>query len=351
MLKSDINRDEILKMIEEIEGKLVVIKMLLNDNQVEKIEPKNITTDNVNEHSITSLTLSLNNTTKISKILNSIKDKRLLYLRNIDITTYTDFLNNNKVVLHDILQQKKFTEKKININITKTFSSIDTRLIKYPGYTDTSIDIDELEIFKECLNITDQKILNESECFNNELLEKCFTNYGLILFNLKQNIERIMSNSKSRLIYVDWSTGDNSNNHFSFYSLNKVNENTRYWVMDCRLYNLTDIIYNITVTHLVNNFKQLYYDIYSDNVFRESYNNNCQVTEFDCQQIINNLKQVLDKNKLQKIIIDTVVTYCKYTKDDKYVDVFNVKQDDVLQKRKYSIDENVSIEKMLFENI
>jgi len=357
----------ILKKIKTIEQELVelkdIVKQSINTITLEDNTHLNLTQDNTDLQSsnqidqynkeVNQLITSLINTTKIAKILKNINQIRMKYLQKTGLHVYIQQLNSDIEKIENVLKSKKMSDKKINLNVSKSISSIDTRLIKYPGYTDTNLDIDELEVFKCCLTVNDNDILCKSFYFDYTLIQKCFTNYGLVVFNLKQNIDRVIRSCKGKIIYVEWCSDTYVNEDpFSFYVLDDIKGSLKYWKMDCRLSHLTDVIYNTLYDYLINSFRHIYYNIFSDNVFRSGYESNCQVTEFDCQQIIQNLQQMLDKYKLNKIIKDSVYKLYKHTSNELSNDKFNIKTDDLLEKnRKFSIDNSKNnINSLLFDS-
>ena len=121
--------------------------------------------------------------------------------------------------------------------------------------------------------------------------------------------------------------------------------------MDCRLEETTTAIRNDLLPFMINTFRELYRDIFGDNEYRSDYKTKCQLTECDCEQLLNNIFILASNNSFNSLIRNLVKEHSTYTPTDN--DKFNIQSDDAMQKRRWKsfcdIDEAVSIR--LFDTI
>lgn len=336
---------------EEIKNNLVLIKegfksakyyfnLQGENNIVLKLQSEQDITD-IN-HSINVLIKQLIEAKKISIILKKIKlnRNRLLSIINLDI--YTSILNDNNKDICDILKHKGYSEPKSNTFLIKSLSPLDMRLIRIDKYHDYMIETDDLDLLKE-FNLNNNKHI---QVFSISKLFAPNCNYSLALLNIKDVICNLLF--CKNVIYLPLE--NNKSEPYSFYLLDSVQNNKNYWTMDCRLeYLLTNIIDNF-VGYLVTLFKQLYFDVFKDNVYRKNYKESCQLMEYDCEQLLRNIFFLLDNVKMKTFIFDFVIKNNSYT--PKNNDYFNIFEDDNIQrKRSNSITIYKDISKILFDNI
>jgi hypothetical protein len=139
---------------------------------------------------------------------------------------------------------------------------------------------------------------------------------------------------------------------YSFYVLDKVSKEKRYWKMDCRLEDLSgNLSYNI-LPYMIGMFRKLYRDVFGDNDFRSDFSRKCQLTECDCEQLLQNIILVGQPKEFYNIVRSIVKNKATYmpTENDK----FNLYGDDALQRKRFHEKEDVDIVdiiKQLFDDI
>ena len=122
--------------------------------------------------------------------------------------------------------------------------------------------------------------------------------------------------------------------------------------MDCRLEELaTNLSLNI-LPYMINIFRKLYKYIFDDNDFRQDYVGKNQLTENDCEQLLQNIFIVSKTQQFCNLLRKEIFTKAIYkpTENDK----FNLYGDDALQRKKFQEkddSDNINIVKQLFDDI
>jgi len=285
-----------------------------------------------------------------TKILDDIKYKRWSIFGHISLEEYEMLLVNHIKKLEEIFLEKKYADKKIKQIIVKSLYALEARILYYDNYINTYIETDEMEKFKSV--IQDRMYNPEITPFDENKIYKCLFNYSIVLFPVFQLLEMCLFNNKvSNVIYLPLPKSS-IDNPYSFYTLEKIQNDKRYWKMDCRLEDLSQSILSNLLEYMVSAFRKIYNDVFGDNEYREKYNYTNQITECDLEQLTENII-ALSKPKqfsinLQKLIIKNT----KYNPTDN--DKFNLYGDDCLQRKRFSELEDLDgpdIYKRLFDNI
>lgn len=292
----------------------------------------------------------INSRAGYTKILETIKKTRMNIIGSMSYDDYKNLLISHNKVLTNIFETKNCVEKKIVQNISKSLSPLDMRILLYNGYTTVPLDMDDIQKFKICLEIS---VPNHQVFapFNEEYI-KHFQNYSSAVFSLKDNIERCLFNRYGffNVIYLPLKKSLD-NDPFSFYILNKVEKNTKYWIMDCRLEELTNKIITNIRPYYIELFRKLYYDVFHDNEYRLNYSTTTTITENDCEQLIQNIFILSNPKKFCKYLRDIVKNKATYQATS--YDKFNLSNDDFLQKKRFEKNDFDVVEtvKLLFDNI
>ena len=287
-----------------------------------------------------------------TKILDEIKEKRWSIFSHVNIEEYEKILITHVKKLEELFLNKKYAEKKIKQIIIKSLHALEARILYYDNYITTYIDTDEIEKFKD---VMENNICNNSEFipFDENKIYKHLFNYSIVLFPLFQLLEMCLFNKNkfNNVIYLPLPKSS-IDNPYSFYTLEKLHLDKRYWKMDCRLEDLSLSIVSNLLDYMVIIFRKIYNNVFGDNEYREKYNYTSQITECDLEQLIQNII-ILSKPKqfcirLQKLIIKNA----KYIPTDN--DNFNLYGDDCLQRKRFSELDDLDgpdIYKRIFDNI
>ncbi len=287
-----------------------------------------------------------------TKILEEIKRLRSSIFGRMNISDYKNLVLEHTRVMEDILHDKNYTEKKSRTIISKSLSSLESRLVSYTDYTIQHIEVDEVEKLGIVLDLYSQ-IDKDYVCYNKKYISELFYNYGTVLFSLQANLERYLFNRYGfkNIVYLPIQKSTD-NDPYSFYVLENYRDRKRYWKMDCRLEELTQNLIETVMPYMISMFRKIYRDVFSDNNFRPNFLSFCQVTECDCEQLLQNITLMAYPRKFQKVIQNIVKKNSSIvvTESDK----FNMYSDDVLQRRRFHEKEDVDfleIMKQLFDGI
>lgn len=288
-----------------------------------------------------------------SKHLENIKIIKLKLIKYMTYKDYKDLLEYHLKLLVRIFDHKKFTPKKIIELLQKSMNKIDMRILFYGNYTTMYLDIDEIQNFEKCLE-NSVSFEEQYEPFNSNIFFKSFHNYGSVIFTIKENIERYIFNYYGcfNIIYIQMKQSSDED-PYSFYILDSVNKNKRYWNMDCRLEELTNNFIDNLKPYLVQVFRKLYSDIFNDNDYRDNFEYTNALTENDCKQLLDNIVILINRKELNKLLRKIVKDKATHIPSEN--DKVNFYGDDYIQKKKFAKtkDNNDVVEniKLLFDNI
>ena len=179
------------------------------------------------------------------------------------------------------------------------------------------------------------------------------TTTGFVLLPLRKNLTRYLFNKYdfNNVIYLPLPK-NSEDDPFSFYILERVNKDKRYWKMDCRLEVMSNNIITHVLPYLISMFRKLYHDVFGDNEFRQDYNKKTQLTECDCEQLLQNIILMGQPKEFCNIVRNLVKDKATYYPTEK--DKFNLYGDDSLQRKRFQEREEielVEIIKQLFDGI
>ena len=295
---------------------------------------------------------TIKNVRTYSKNLDTIKNTRKKLLGALNISEYINLLNKHINELRKILETKGHQEKKIVSVIIKSLGSLDSRFIYYGNYYDIPMDIDEFVRFKSSIQIFTHSPSFYVQ-FNYQNFINKFYNYGSVIIPLKECIEYYIINRYgfNNIVYIPLKQSP-EDDPYSFYILEDIIKEKRYWKMDCRLIDLCENIIRNLKEYLTGIFRKIYQDIFRDNDYREDYTQKTSITSVDFAQLLKNILLLSDKRELFKLLKEIIIKNATYnpTENDK----FNLYRDDpILKKKMQKIkdeDKSDSV-KLLFDNI
>ena len=304
---------------------------------------------------IEELFIQLQNNRIYTSTLNTMKDLRRKLLGKINIEEYSSLVSSHVKRLEDIFSNKKYNIKKINKIISGSLTPLDSRLIHYEGYIDISIEVDELQKFGLVLGILVHHDKNFTP-YDKQLFFKNIKNYGLSLFELPECIQRCLVNKFGfhNIIYVNRDNSKQISDPYSFYVLNNVKDSNRLWKMECRLEDFTLDFISSLLPYCIHLFRKIYKDVFTDNIYRPDYIYKSQVTEFDCEQLLQNIILLSKPNLLCKTLQQIIINNCTFTITE--IDKFDFHGDDKLQQKRLAkaIDKDEDIHqvfKTIFDQI
>ena len=287
-----------------------------------------------------------------SKIIDDIKSTRLKLFQYHNLLEYMEILNNHKNNLNKVLINKNYNAKKIENIILKSLTPIEARLLQYSNYNNTYIELEQIDLLKLSLERITNNI-QEFKPYKEDIIHNYFYNYSVALFPINTLIKTVLFNNNfNNIIYVSLPKST-LEDPYSFYRLEEIKNNgKRHWKLDWRLEDISFSLSSSLLQYMITIFRSIYKNIFFDNDYRDNYVNNSQVTEFDLEQLLQNIIDVSNQKQfcinLQKIVIENS-TY-NQTENDK----FNLFGDDTLQRKKFNELENKydsNIFSRLFDNI
>ena len=319
-LRQELTNDEKNEQIYKINCEIEKLK-----NNLVNIEnyKKNIETyiDNIKQNRV------------YTKFLDLIKTTRTSMIESIEYNDYYDLLVKHINKLEKIFRKKEYNEKKIITSISKSMNSIDLRILNYGNYFTSELDIDEMQKLKKSLTIFNGSESNYKPFIFDEFMRK-FYNYGSVLFTIKENLERNLFNiyGFNNVVYIPLKNSS-LNDPWSFYTLDSISKDKRQWKMDCRLEDLSLNFFNNMKSYLINIFRKIYSDIYHDNHYRKDYNNS-NITELDCEQLLQNIYVLLNPKDFCNFLRNLVVEKATYIPTEN--DRGDFLSDDRIQKKRFN---------------
>ena len=287
-----------------------------------------------------------------TKILSDLAKKRMSIFGRMSLMSYQNLLSEQIKKIEVIFREKNYPEKKSSTIISKGLTPLESRLISYGSYTQTHIEIDEIQKLEISLDL-EKYSPKEYVSYDSTKFVNSFHNYGLVLFPMKKNIERYLFNRYDfwNVVYLQLPK-NNKDDPYSFYILERVTKEKRYWKMDCRMEELSSNLISSILPIMIGMFRKLYRDVFGDNDFRNDFSSKCQITECDCEQLLQNIILISQPKIFYNLVRDMVMSKATYipTENDK----FNLYGDDSLQRKRFHDKEDidlVDIIKQLFDDI
>lgn len=304
------------------------------------------------EKSFQDIFIALKQSRIYTKILSDLAKKRMSIFGRMSLASYKNLLSEQIRMMESIFREKNYTEKKSSTIISNGLTPLESRLLSYGNYTQTHIEIDEIQKLEISLEL-EKFSPKEYVQYDSVAFVNYFHNYGLVLFSLKKNLERYLFNRYDfwNVVYLQLPK-NTKDDPYSFYILERVTKEKRYWKMDCRLEDLSSNLISSILPIMIGMFRKLYKDVFGDNDFRNDFSSKCQITECDCEQLLQNIILISKPKEFYNLVREMVVSKATYipTENDK----FNLYGDDSLQRKRFHDKEDVDlvdIIKQLFDDI
>ncbi len=263
------------------------------------------------------------------KVLTEIRTKRYNCLVYLDINEYIELLKKHCTQINtlnpSILENKKTRNTFI--------STLEQRLLQCNGYTDTYLDAEDVSQFGKILS---ERLPSTEEFypFDLENFYRRVMNPSVAFFTVKDILNTELRNiyGCNQIVYVDL-LKSSKEDPYSFYILEKLDGDIRYWKMGCRMENIsTDLAENLA-QYCIKKFTKIYRDIFGDNDYRENWESENQVTEYDCGSLVRNIITLSNPFKTCKIMQELVKEHATFvpTSNDK----FNLLGDDAIQRKRF----------------
>lgn len=349
--KSAKNKVEIIEELTD-EQKLEIVKNIeaKRNDEEQKILPLKFSIT----ETIQNCLISIKNNRVYKKSLSELKRERFKLIQFTPLQEYISLLENHNNKLKTIFTDKNYSDKKIEKLISQSMYALELRLIWYKSFHNSYIEIDEIEKFFICLSIS-VVFPKKYEPFDRNIFFSNFHNYGSSFFSIGKCIETYLFNPYKfhNVIYLPYK--EPTDDPYTFYILEKVENDKRYWRLDGRLEELCNDFRDNVRTYLIKLFRKLYNVMFSDNEYRQDYLSRGQLMESDCEQLVQSILLLSNQKEICKLFRRIVKEKAVHsaTKYDK----FNMYGDDPLQKKRLnnpsSKDEPdiIDIVKELFDNM
>lgn len=284
---------------------------------------------------------SLKESRNYNHILTDIKTNRIFYQTMLSPSSYIELLQEHLTKIKEIFLKKNFTEKKIASTVyPKFFSSLEYRLLLLDGYHKQSLEVEDISKFKLCQKLG-IKHKQTYQPFDKSELVQYLLNYTLSFSSLGELIRNFINNPYNcpNIIYLK-SFNDEG---YAFYTLQKSEKNKRFWKMDCRLENLTIDLAEYISEYCINLFRTFYKAAMDTNMYIPEYQTRCCITEYECEELFQNIIIATDFFKLNSVLRNEVKSYCSFTSDanDKF-DLKNEDKEQIENFKKYKLtDETI----------
>lgn len=287
-----------------------------------------------------------NNTRSYSKELVQIKTHRLHLLRYLSEDDYKKLVFSQCENIKQIFKSRGKDDKKIKTLVRqKIIGAYEHRMLFLEDFEKTTIEIDELELLKNCY---ENKFKFETNFikFSIDNLVQNICNYQICITDILSIISNTITNVYGfyNIVYLPF-----DNNNYAFYYLESVNKTSRKWIMDCQLDDISSELWDKIYNYSISVFKTLYQKIYHDNQYRSDFIEVSQVMELEGIQLLKNLLYLSNQKQFVTDFQEIIKTCNNYVPSE--VDSFNLFTNDPLLKVKYQQINKNKLMKQIFDNI
>jgi len=180
-------------------------------------------------------------------------------------------------------------------------------------------------------------------------------NYGLALFPIEIILSTALFNRYGfhNIVYFSFKKS-NKSDPFSFYTLESIKDNKRFWKMDCRLENFSNDIMDVLRNYCVYLFRKIYASVFKDNDYRKDWRNYSTIFSEDVSQLIDNIRLLCYPKAFINFMRNLVIKHATLIPTE--LDKCRFVADDEIQKQRLKsmqdTDEDVEmISKQLFDRI
>lgn len=286
-----------------------------------------------------------------TKFIENIRSKRVYMPSKLSNNEIIIRLKYEIEILEKVLDDKNVNKKKIReVILNKFLYPNELRRILYENSEQLNIEIDELKNLEACFKIKNCFCESLKE-FKIENLTKNLETYEICFFSLDEFLKMNLINKYGHNNYIYISLPKSKEEDpFGFYYLESkhaivvgygVDDYKKYWKMDCRCEELSYETRDKLLTYTIKLYRDLYYLINHDNVYRENIVKYSQIYEYEFDQILSNLSYLCDHYTFCKMLQGIIIKNSDYTNFITENDLFNLYGDDLCQKKTFQkLNEN-----------
>jgi len=297
-------------------------------------------------NNIENLIESLENTRSYSKVLSDIKLHRFHLFKYLNESEYSKHVYSQTEKIKKIFKTRGKDDKQIKALVRhKIIGAYEHRMLFLDEFEKTTIEIDEVELIKKCLDEKFKRKIN-FEKFSLSTLTDNICNYHLCITDVLSVISSTITNIYGfhNVVYLSFDDND-----FAFYTLENITKNSRKWNMDCQLDDISNEVWDKIFNYLTSIFKKIYQKVYHDNQYRSDFIEVSQVMELEGIQILKNLIYLSDKPQFVKDFKNIVKSSNNYVPTE--IDSFNLFTNDPLLKVNHKKLNINNIFSDIFDNI
>jgi hypothetical protein len=323
-----------IELKDEVDEEEILYKISIVDEEVKEVIQTNfedIDIDQCKEEMLKTIA-QLKDSKNYNKLLLHIKKIRYKMLGWLNIKEYEELILEHINIFTKIFENKKYIKKNIKKIISKNLTNLELRLSKYGNYPHTILDVDDRERLKVALEV--HTIFPKYYTpFKRGF--KTFHNYNLVLFTVKKCIECNMINryGHNNLVYISLPNSKESN-PYSYYYLEKIENDIRYWKMDCRLEDVAEEMSTILTPFCLSLYKKIYFDMFGDNMYRSDVESIFPIGGNEMDQLAENIMILVNVESCRTLIRDIIKEKATHYPTDN--DRINIRTDDTSQKKRFN---------------
>jgi len=278
-------------------------------------------------------------------------DTRRELLGTIDVDEYITLAMSHRDRLEGMFKTKH-TGKKLRQIVSKAFSALDMRFLLYDTYYNLTVSMDDADALKNAMSNVSQP--QTYEPFNRDKIYQQICNFAIARFPLFEHVSRVIFNRYGfhSLCYFPLKKST-SKDPYSFYMLEKVEGDKRYWMMECRLEEFCIDFVSSIRGYCIALFRSIYRDVFGDNDYRDVFTT-CPIMEEDCVQLLQNIYTMCFPISFRNDMKALVMKHATITPTVN--DKCNLSADDIIQKRRFKAEkendeESNIVVRQLFDDI
>ena len=337
---------KLIHVIEVKEEKYVINKNDVNEKYKEMFDTVHFDY-NIYQKEFDSIIENIKTNRVYTKFIENIRSKRVYMPSKLSNNEIIIRLKYEIKLLEKVLDEKNVNKKKIReVILNKFLYPNELRRILYENSEQLNIEIDELKNLEACFKIKNCfcETLKEFKIGN---LTKNLETYEICFFSLDEFLKMNLINKYGYNNYIYISLPKSKEEDpFGFYYLESTHEigvgdYKKYWKMDCRCEELAYETRDKLLTYTIKLYRDLYYLINHDNVYRENIVKYSQIYEYEFDQILSNLAYLCDHYTFCKMLQGVIIKNSDYTNFITENDLFNLYGDDLCQKKTFQkLNEN-----------
>ena len=297
---------------------------------------------------------SLKDAKSYTNILINIKNHREVFMSVMNVVEYSNLVMEHILIFKKIFIERGVAERKIITFLTKFLTPLEFHLTQSEGFEKQHVDVDEIEKLKVCLKLS-VNYPKTFRCFEHSHFHTFFINYNLAFFDIKYLFETYLSNPYGfkNIIYVHQESSEDPLG-FSYYILDRVDGQKRFWKMVCRLETIADELSAGIRNYAISTFRKIYKTCIGNNNYLENYKTKSEVLEFDCEQLLQNLFSTIEEIKFNQAFRQVVKTTSTYitTNNDKFDFIQDDKEQVINFKNYKTTEEEIkSVVQQLFDDM